>query len=144
MCFGVKKRPKFDAWKVWTVRGVTRRTWITPTLLGLRIVAPIFGGFSSALFDWRFSFFVLAIVWGAFAAFAARYMVESCPDVSDKPGSYGDGIWKILAPGPGKPQKLELFFFPPKVSTPPGGSVSSRCPLPFADGSLCHRTLRSL
>lgn len=65
-----------------------------------QMVAPIFGGFSSVVFGWRFSFFCLALVWGLHAAYAARYMIESCPDAQqeEKEGSYFFGIRKILAP----------------------------------------------
>eukprot|EP00435_Cladocopium_sp_Y103_P040367 s1481_g11.t1 len=72
-------------------------------ILGItgQIVAPIFGGFTSVLFDWRFSFFCLALIWGAFAAYAAIYMVESCPDNGDaeKQGTFRSDIRRILAPG---------------------------------------------
>ena len=64
-----------------------------------QMVAPIFGGFSSVAFGWRFSFFCLALIWGLHAAYAARYMIESCPDAQqEKEGSYFFGIRKILAP----------------------------------------------
>lgn len=75
-------------------------SWIK--LIGItgQIVAPIFGGFASALLNWRFSFFCLAVVWAASAAYAARYMVESCPDNDDAKaeGIYLRGIGRILAP----------------------------------------------
>lgn len=66
-----------------------------------QIVAPIFGGFSSVLFNWRFSFFCLALIWGAFAAYAAIYMVESCPDNGDaeKQGTFRSDLRRILVPG---------------------------------------------
>lgn len=66
-----------------------------------QIVAPIFGGFCSVLVDWRFSFFCLALIWGAFAAYAAIYMVESCPDNSDaeKQSNFRSDLWRIFAPG---------------------------------------------
>lgn len=69
-----------------------------------RIVAPIFGGFSSVLFNWRFSFFCLALIWGAFAAYAAIYMVESCPDNGDaeKQGTFRSHLRRILVPGAAK------------------------------------------
>ena len=67
-----------------------------------QMVAPIFGGFSSIVFGWRFSFFCLALLWGSHAAYAARYMVESCPDSSGEKeeGSYFFGLRKIFTPGP--------------------------------------------
>jgi predicted MFS family arabinose efflux permease len=67
-------------------------------------VAPIFGGFSSVLFNWRFSFFCLALIWGAFAAYAAIYMVESCPDNGDaeKQGTFRSDLRRILVPGAAK------------------------------------------
>eukprot|EP00435_Cladocopium_sp_Y103_P068564 s449_g31.t1 len=65
------------------------------------MVAPIFGGFSSALFGWRFSFFCLALIWGALATYAAMYMVESCPDNGNakKKGTFCSDIRRIFAPG---------------------------------------------
>eukprot|EP00438_Fugacium_kawagutii_P023423 Skav207924 [mRNA] locus=scaffold1441:24748:29616:+ [translate_table: standard] len=71
-------------------------------LIGImgQIVAPIFGGFLSSLFDWRLSFFCLALIWGGFATYAARYMVESCPDACEhEGGNYWKGLRRILAPG---------------------------------------------
>ena len=67
-----------------------------------QMVAPIFGGFSSIVFGWRFSFFCLALLWGSHAAYAARYMLESCPDSSEEKeeGSYFFGLRKIFTPGP--------------------------------------------
>lgn len=67
-------------------------------------MAPIFGGFSSVLFNWRFSFFCLALIWGAFAAYAAIYMVESCPDNGDaeKQGTFRSDLRRILVPGTAK------------------------------------------
>ena len=67
-----------------------------------QMVAPIFGGFSSIVFGWRFSFFCLALLWGSHAAYAARYMLESCPDSSGEKeeGSYFFGLRKIFTPGP--------------------------------------------
>eukprot|EP00438_Fugacium_kawagutii_P028086 Skav223935 [mRNA] locus=scaffold2593:541986:543434:+ [translate_table: standard] len=63
------------------------------------MVAPIFGALLSALFDWRFSFFCLALIWGGFAIYAANLMVESCPDASEEGGNYWNGLRKIVAPG---------------------------------------------
>ena len=68
-----------------------------------QMVAPIFGGFSSVVFGWRFSFFCLALVWGLHAAYAARYMLESCPNSrqeKEEEGSYSFGLRKICTPGP--------------------------------------------
>ena len=75
-------------------------SWLKLVGITGQIVAPIFGGFASALLNWRFPFFCLAIVWAASAAYAARYMVESCPDNDDarEEGIYLGGIWRILAP----------------------------------------------
>ena len=56
------------------------------------------------LFNWRFSFFCLALIWGAFAAYAAIYMVESCPDNGDaeKQGTFRSDLRRILVPGTAK------------------------------------------
>lgn len=37
-------------------------------------------GFSAQLFSWRFSFLILALLWGFMAIYAALRSVESCPD----------------------------------------------------------------
>lgn len=37
-------------------------------------------GFSAQLFSWRFSFVILALLWGFMAIYAALLSVESCPD----------------------------------------------------------------
>eukprot|EP00435_Cladocopium_sp_Y103_P016075 s2384_g4.t1 len=44
------------------------------------LVAPVFGGFTAQIFSWRFSFVILAILWGFMAIYAALRSVESCPD----------------------------------------------------------------
>ena len=48
--------------------------------IGGMLAAPVVGGFLAEFFNWRFSFFVLAVVWGVMAIYAIIATVESCPD----------------------------------------------------------------
>ena len=65
-------------------------------------IAPVFGAIFSALFDWRFTFFLLSFIWGSLAFYCWRYMLESCPNLPEQVGPSQDtlkGLRKILAPG---------------------------------------------
>ena len=65
-------------------------------------IAPIVGAIFSALFDWRFTFFLLSLLWGSLAFYCWRYMLESCPNLPEQDGPSQDilkGIRKVLAPG---------------------------------------------
>ena len=66
-------------------------------MMGMTI-APVFGGFLAAVFTWRSSFFVLAIVWTLLGLYAWVMMVESGPDVASEELTYLEALRKILAP----------------------------------------------
>ena len=64
--------------------------------IGGMLVAPVAGGFLAEFFNWRFSFFVLAVVWGVMAIYAIIATVESCPDQECE--GYLKDVSKILDP----------------------------------------------
>ncbi|CAE7406155.1 mdtL [Symbiodinium natans] len=55
----------------------------TMSILGM-LVAPTFGAWLAGLFNWRISFFGLAVTWAFMAVYAWAAIVESCPDIPDE------------------------------------------------------------
>ena len=64
--------------------------------IGGMLVAPVIGGFLAELFNWRMSFFVLALIWGTLAIYSYIAMVESCPD--QEHDDYLKDVLRILDP----------------------------------------------
>ena len=84
--FGGRKNPlrhEFPMafpWFSWFSPGFCSMFFLTVGPCNIHLPASPWVGFTAQFFSWRFSFVILALLWGFMAIYAALRSVESCPD----------------------------------------------------------------